>query len=398
VTDQRATDHPEHGAAGQPGHAVAWLAFAVGPALPDAVLPLGRRDCLELAHAVLACAGGTPPPPASGTVSRGLDALLSGVPVAGCATWLERLKQGPSGFDDDSVGVLAACLVLPGDERALGVAGVAGGAGPPPEAVLLREALRVAVADARLRQDFERAVAVARIESMRELAYGAGHEINNPLANIATRAQSLLLEERDPERRRRLSTIVDQSFRARDMIGGMMVFARPPKPRREPVDVGGIVAAAIEAVRVQATAAGVRLEYSPLPAPQAVLVDRVQVEEALRALLVNAIEAASAGGRVVVRVTHGVGGHGGGGHGGDCEVSVEDTGRGMTLEQVKRAFDPFYSGREAGRGAGMGLPKAWRLVESSGGDVVIDSRPGQGTRLLVRLPEALLAASAAPTG
>jgi signal transduction histidine kinase len=228
---------------------------------------------------------------------------------------------------------------------------------------------------------------------MRELAYGAGHEINNPLANIATRAQSLLLEERDPERRRRLSTIVDQSFRARDMIGGMMVFARPPKPRREPVDVGGIVAAAIEAVRVQATAAGVRLEYSPLPAPQTVLVDRVQVEEALRALLVNAIEAASAGGRVVVRVTHG-----GGGHGGDCQVSVEDTGRGMTLEQVKRAFDPFYSGREAGRGAGMGLPKAWRLVESSGGDVVIDSRPGQGTRLLVRLPEALPAASAAPAG
>ena len=54
MTDQRATDHPEHGAAGQPGHAVAWLAFAVGPALPDAVLPLGRRDCLELAHAVLA--------------------------------------------------------------------------------------------------------------------------------------------------------------------------------------------------------------------------------------------------------------------------------------------------------------------------------------------------------
>jgi signal transduction histidine kinase len=70
----------------------------------------------------------------------------------------------------------------------------------------------------------------------------------------------------------------------------------------------------------------------------------------------------------------------------------------MTLEQVKRAFDPFYSGREAGRGAGMGLPKAWRLVESSGGDVVIDSRPGQGTRLLVRLPEALPAASAAPAG
>lgn len=377
--EQRAIGRSEHGAAIAAEQAAAWLAVTGDSAMPEAVLPLRRHDCLELARAVLACAGG--PSAAGGTVARGLESLLAVVPVPGAAAWVDRLQRARPAGGGDALGVLASCLVLPGDDRA---AGLAGGPGPSPESLLLREAVRVAVADARLREDFERAVAAARIESMRELAYGAGHEINNPLANIATRAQSLLLEERDPERRRRLSTIVDQSFRARDMIGGLMVFARPPKPRREPVDVGGVVAAAIEAVRSQAAAAGVRLEYSPLPVPQAVLVDRVQVEEALRALLVNAIEAAAAGGRVVVRVTQAAGGRGG-----DCQVSVEDTGRGMTLEQVKRAFDPFFSGREAGRGAGMGLPKAWRLVESSGGDVVIDSRPGQGTRLLVRLPAAL---------
>ena len=373
------------------GQAAAWLACGIDASMPEAVLPLARQHCLELARAVLARAGCTAAQPASGgTFPGGLGSLLSVVPVPGAMAWVDRLHSRRPGGGDDALGVLASCLVLPGDERA---AGMAGGAGPSPEPLLLREAVRVAVADTMLRENFERAVAAARIESMRELAYGAGHEINNPLANIATRAQSLLLEERDPERRRRLSTIVDQSFRARDMIGGLMVFARPPKPRREPVDVGGIAAAAIEAVRSQATAAGVRLEYSPLPVPQAVLVDRVQVEEALRALLVNAIEAASAGGRVVVRVAHGDGGRDG-----DCQVSVEDTGRGMTLEQVKRAFDPFFSGREAGRGAGMGLPKAWRLVESSGGDVVIDSRPGQGTRLLVRLPAAPPDAPAAAAG
>ena len=351
-----------------PRAAAAWLV----PESPGATeagcgLELGIEACVELARAALAAGHATAP-----------LAGLATARVPGLAAWLERLPaavvKGPATLLD----ALWHALVLPGDERA---EGLPGHGTATPEAVLLREAIRFAAADAMLRERFDRAVADARLEAMRELAYGAGHEINNPLANIATRAQALLLEEVDPERRRRLSTIVDQSFRARDMIGGLMVFARPPKARREHVDVGGIATAAIEAVRGQALARGVRLEYSPLPAPLSVVVDRSQAEEAVRVVLVNAIEAAAAGGRVVVRVSR-VTGDGRG----SCEVSVEDNGPGMPLEQVKRAFDPFYSGREAGRGAGMGLPKAWRLIESSDGTVLIDSRPGQGTRVLVRLP------------
>jgi signal transduction histidine kinase len=73
--------------------------------------------------------------------------------------------------------------------------------------------------------------------------------------------------------------------------------------------------------------------------------------------------------------------------GGGCEVTVADDGRGMSFEAARRAFDPFYSGREAGRGAGLGLSKAWRLVEASGGTVLLESRPGHGTRVSVVLPE-----------
>jgi signal transduction histidine kinase len=162
-----------------------------------------------------------------------------------------------------------------------------------------------------------------------------------------------------------------------------MLFARPPKPRREAVDVGGIVAAVIEAVRGQAAARGVRLEYSPLPTPVAVFVDGVQVEEAIRVVVVNALEAVAAGGRVVLEV-----GRRSPSEEGWCEVAVADDGRGMSLDAARRAFDPFFSGREAGRGAGLGLPKAWRLVELSGGTVLLESRPGQGTRVSILLPEA----------
>lgn len=348
---------------------VAWL-----KCLDDGVPhPLSRDECLVLATAVVEAAGRDVGADAAGgvpAVGPVLEAAAARIPSL--AAWLGSAPAGA----DVRVALLADSILIAPDVRSGGLD--AGNAAA--EATLLREAVRLAAAHLLERRRFERAVAEARLEGLRELAYGAGHEINNPLANIASRAQALLLDEADPERRRRLATIVDQSFRARDMIGGLMLFARPPKPRPEAVDVSGLVAAAIDAVRPVAAARGARLEYSPLPTPLAVRVDRVQIEEVVRVVAVNAIEAVSAGGRVVLSVMRG----------GDdaCEITISDDGRGMTTETLRRAFDPFYSGREAGRGIGLGLPKAWRLVEANGGGIVVDSRTGQGTRVAIRLPQA----------
>jgi hypothetical protein len=219
-----------------------------------------------------------------------------------------------------------------------------------------------------------------RFEVARAFAYGAGHEINNPLANIAARAQALLVDERDPERRRKLATIVDQAFRARDMIGGLMVFARPPAPRPARTDVHDAVRPVVEAARGWAAARGVRLEYNAAPAPLVVLVDAAQVGEALRAVVQNALEAVDEGGRVVVEVMPGAAGA--------ARVAVVDDGPGMDAAAVRSAFDPFYSGRDAGRGIGLGLPKALRLVELNGGRLAVESRPSAGTRVVVDLPAA----------
>jgi signal transduction histidine kinase len=383
------TNLPECGAGPTVGDAaVAWLVLD-GDALPSRTADLNREQCLAVAAALFAAADGRghPADPAPGLAER--LAVVAGR-VSPLAEWLASLPKqasvwsgtrasSPEHDDVQFLSRLAAAVVVSGEEqspwRADQAAAVA-------EAVVLRGAVQAALSHAELRGQFDRAVAEARLEAMRELAYGAGHEINNPLANIATRAQSLLLEETDPERRRRLSTIVDQSFRARDMIGGLMLFARPPKPRPEAVDVGGIIAAVIETVRGQAAQRGVRLEYSPPPSPLSVFVDRVQIEESLRVVVVNALEAVAAGGRVVLKGTRRSADDGGWG-----EITVADDGRGMPFDAARRAFDPFFSGREAGRGAGLGLPKAWRLVTLSGGRVLLESRPSQGTRVTILLPE-----------
>jgi signal transduction histidine kinase len=368
VTEGRTTTHrsdrPEPRAA-----PIAWLR----PVADAASMPLSRDECLLLATAVVEASGldaGADAAGGVGAVGDGLEVVAARIPAV--AAWLEAVPAGGAGRID----LLAASILLAPEDRAgdrpAGEAAL--------EAILLRESVRLCATRALERRRFDRAVAEARLEGLRELAYGAGHEINNPLANIASRAQALLIDEADPERRRRLATIVDQSFRARDMIGGLMLFARPPKPRPEAVDVSGLVAAAIDAVRPVAAARGARLEYSPLPVPLDVVVDRVQIEEVVRVVAVNAIEAVSAGGRVVLSVMRA--------EDGGCEIAIADDGRGMTAEALRRAFDPFYSGREAGRGIGLGLPKAWRLVEANGGGIVVDSRPGQGTRVAIRLPRA----------
>mgnify|MGYP006275565063 CR=1 FL=1 len=224
---------------------------------------------------------------------------------------------------------------------------------------------------------FDAAVFEARLEAVRAFAYGAGHEINNPLANIAARAQSLLVDEQDPERRRKLATIVDQAFRARDMIGGLMVYARPPRPAPADVDIREVLRPVLDLAQPGAEARRVRLEYGPPPQAVTALVDAAQVAEALRALVANALEAVDEGGRVVVDVA--VAGEA-------CRVTVADDGPGMDGDASRRAFDPFYCGRDAGRGIGLGLPKALRLIESNGGRLAVESRPGAGTRVVVHLP------------
>ncbi len=346
----------------------AWLVVRPRSSSPETseplALPVPRQACLGLARAVLAKIDDPSRWLALAGDDRAVAAWLS---ASDAGLLLDRLAE------DFVVGP------LPAGVRGGGAASVAS---PTPEAFLLADSVARMREHERLSGRFDDSLKAARLEAARELAYGAGHEINNPLANIATRAQSLLLEERDPERRRRLATIVDQSFRARDMIGGLMLFARPPKPTAEPADVGGIIAAVVEAARGQAAARGIGLESICPTTAIEVVVDRAQIEEALRAVVTNAIEAVGNGGRVTIS-----------GRAGDdvarwCEITVTDDGCGMDDATVRRAFDPFFSGREAGRGAGLGLSKAWRFIETNGGSVTIASRPGAGTSVAVLLPVA----------
>ena len=218
----------------------------------------------------------------------------------------------------------------------------------------------------------------AKLSAMKELAYGASHEINNPLANIAGRAQALLADETTPDRRHALRAIHRQALRAHEMISDLMLFARPPAIELDDVYVESVLTAVVDELRPEA--AGREITLVELQGePLAIRADSTQLAIALRAAISNAIEAVGHGGNVEIEVAAET-------NRASVVVCVADTGPGLSERELEHAFDPFFSGREAGRGLGFGLSKCWRIVDAHGGRVTIANRDGGGAVVTMELP------------
>jgi signal transduction histidine kinase len=253
-------------------------------------------------------------------------------------------------------------------------------------------------------EDFRSALEAAKLQALYNFAYGLSHEINNPLANITTRAQTLLVDEKNPERRRKLATIVQQAFRAHEMIADLMLFARPPAIRAESADLADLADTVVAEMQEQARDQGTSLIRTGVPSPLLAHIDRIQIAVALKAIIQNSLEAVREGGSVEVSAEIGTGSAE---HGivpsphfstsaSDAPrsalrapsliLSVSDTGPGIPPHIRPHIFDPFFSGREAGRGLGLGLSKAWRIINLHGGRIEVESAAGKGAKFTIALP------------
>lgn len=216
-----------------------------------------------------------------------------------------------------------------------------------------------------------------RLAALAEFAAGAGHEINNPLATIVGRVQQLLRDETDPARRQALVTIGAQAYRVRDMIGDVMLFSRPPASCPEACRLDDLLQTILKQWSGAGDWPGVRV--SPAPAVGISLrVDPVQFAVALHELLRNAAEALLPRGGEI-RMDSVVAGS-------EVQIAINDAGRGFSDVERRHAFDPFYSGRQAGRGLGFGLCKVWRIVTGHGGRIAIETAPGGPTTVTTWWP------------
>ncbi len=220
-----------------------------------------------------------------------------------------------------------------------------------------------------------------KLDALKELAYGASHEINNPLANIAARAQTLLRDESHPERRRALEAIHQQALRAHEMISDLMLFARPPQLVLDEVELCGLLEQVAQSLQTEAVARQIEIAVSLPVQPIVIQGDAEQLTVALKALLINAVEAIGREGQISVLLrqeviadqTRAV-------------IEIADTGPGIAPDIREHIFEPFFSGREAGRGLGFGLSKCWRIVTEHHGEIVVSSQSGAGASFTVYLP------------
>jgi putative nucleotidyltransferase with HDIG domain len=212
-----------------------------------------------------------------------------------------------------------------------------------------------------------------------EMAAGAAHEMNNPLAVISGRSQLLAAQLEDPKLKASAHLIYDQSHRLSQIITELMDFAKPVPAQPIDIDPAELVDRALHEAKLHADPADRTIEVTFGDVPQ-VHVDRDQVKSALMEVIDNALQATDEKtGQITI-------------HGGydpystRVVITVSDNGCGMEEQTLKRAFDPFFSAKQAGRRRGMGLSKALRWVEASGGSIKLESRPTRGTKALVLLP------------
>jgi len=224
-----------------------------------------------------------------------------------------------------------------------------------------------------------------RLAAMGELASTVAHEVRNPLNAIAMSARRLRAEfasapssadgaAEAAERDELLSVLEGETQRINRIVQQFLDFARPPRLDLQPTDLTELLGGLVEAQRPLAESRGVRLELvAPTQAPARV--DAGQLRQALENLVRNATDASPEGGQVTITLRSSPDEH---------AIEVRDTGRGIDPEQLPRIFDLYFTTKPDGTGVGLAVSQ--QVVAGHGGRIDVESTPGEGTRMTVRLP------------
>lgn len=239
----------------------------------------------------------------------------------------------------------------------------------------LAEANRVAA------QAHERLLQHESMARLGEMAAGAAHEMNNPLAVISGRSQMLCTALPEGSKQQLdAQAVLEQTRSLSDMITSLHRFAEPNSADRCCADVTALLKDTIARVRDDANHADhdVSVQLQIKNDLSRINLDRDQIGGAVRELLLNAMQALP---KRAVQVVAGIDSTD------QCLViHVVDDGEGMDSHVLSHATDPFFSAKSAGRRAGMGLPRARQWVAAHDGELVLQSTPGKGTSAVIRIP------------
>ena len=218
------------------------------------------------------------------------------------------------------------------------------------------------------------------LEALAEMAAGAAHELNNPLAVVSGRAQLLAESEQNQEKKQILQQIQENANEASEIIEDLMSFAEPPSPRPAKTSVSQIIEEALQLASRKVKTEKINADVEKTEDTLSTFIDSAQVVSAIANIICNSVESYGAipG---VVKIAAGPA------ESDDfVKLSIEDKGSGMSSETLKKATQPFFSAKAAGRKRGMGLAYASRLIQLNKGSLSISSELGKGTTVSIYLP------------
>jgi len=228
----------------------------------------------------------------------------------------------------------------------------------------------------KLKQELERS---RRLASLGDLAAGVAHEIRNPLSSIKGFATYFKEWFNDrPAERETATTMIQEVERLDRVIGQLLEFARPSSLKISPVDLRELVNHSLRLIETDANIKGIRVQSHIAADLPPILMDGDRISQVLLNLYLNAIQAMKKGGVLEIDVTRNEDAR-------ETSIAVSDTGPGMTADDQERIFDPYFTTKS--NGTGLGLAIVHKIMEAHGGDVVVKSIPGQGTTVVLVLPD-----------
>lgn len=221
----------------------------------------------------------------------------------------------------------------------------------------------------------------AKLATMGELASSIAHELNNPLATVSLRIESLLGKTAgDDPRRRELGIVGQEVERMGKLVTNLLQFSRRSPPQISTVDVCEEIEKSLELIDYHFRKGNIRVVREFAPAVPGILADRQQLRQLFLNLFTNAADAMPGGGTLLIRVAE---------RAEEKNVCIEiaDTGNGIPAEILPKVMEPFYTTKPEGKGTGLGLAICRRIVQEHRGTFQIRSEgiPGRGTKVRMTL-------------
>lgn len=220
-----------------------------------------------------------------------------------------------------------------------------------------------------------------KLSSIGLLAAGIAHEVNTPIAGISSYTQMLLKETPESDKRKPiLEKIEKQTFRAAEIVNGLLNFSRLNGSEFKHLDINRLIDDSLALLNHQLLSARIRVDSRYDETLPPVYGNAGKLQQVFINLFLNARDAMPSGGDLSVQTKM---------NDSMVIVDITDTGVGISEENIKRIFDPFFTTKDIGKGTGLGLAVTYGIIQEHGGRIFVDSDGGRGTHFRVKLPTRL---------